>query len=77
MNKFIEERWYMHLIGGAITVTPIIGLLIKFDPSFDIGKIAQVFIAGFFAYCIGLCGNIISLHFMKHHLTIMIFGLQY
>jgi hypothetical protein len=53
MNKFIEERWYMHLIGGAITVTPIIGLLIKFDPSFDIGKIAQVFIAGFFAYCIG------------------------
>jgi glycopeptide antibiotics resistance protein len=53
MKKFIEERWYMHLVGGAVIVTPIICLLIKFDPSFDIGKIAQVFIAGFFAYCIG------------------------
>ena len=39
MKKFIEERWYMHLVGGTITVTPIIWLLIKFDPSFDIGKI--------------------------------------
>jgi len=53
MKKFIEERWYLHLIGGAVVVTPFIWLLIKFDPSFDIGKIAQVFIAGFFAYCIG------------------------
>jgi len=53
MKKFFKERWYIHLICGAIVVTPLIWLLIKFDPSFDIGKTAQVFIAGFFAYCIG------------------------
>jgi len=53
MNSFIKERRYLHLIGGAVVVTPLIWLLIQFDPSFDIGKIAQVFIAGFFAYCIG------------------------
>ena len=55
MNKFIEERWYMHLVAGAIAVTPIIWLLIKFDSSFDIGKIAQMFIAGIFGYFIGFC----------------------
>lgn len=53
MNNFIKQRWYLHTIGGAITVTPLIWLLIKFDLSFDIGKFWQVFIAGFFAYCIG------------------------
>ena len=53
MNNFFKQRWYLHLIGGAIVVTPLIWLLITYDPSFDIGKIAQIFIAGFFAYCIG------------------------
>jgi glycopeptide antibiotics resistance protein len=53
MNNFIKQRWHLHILGGALTVTPLIWLLIKFDPSFDIGKIAQVFIAGFFGYVIG------------------------
>lgn len=64
MKKFIEERWYLHLIDGAITITPIIWLLIKFDPSFDIGKIAQVFIAGIFGYFIGF---IWEWHYSKYH----------
>lgn len=41
------------MLGGIIIITPIILFLIKHDSSFDIGKIAQIFIAGFFAYCIG------------------------
>ena len=45
----------MHLIGGAITVTPIIWLLIQFDVSFDMGKIGQTFIAGIFGYFLGYC----------------------
>ena len=53
MNNFIKQRRHLHIIGGAITVTPLIWLLIKFDPSFDIGKIAQIIIAGLFAYFIG------------------------
>lgn len=53
MNNFIKQRWYLHLIGGAVVVTTIIWLLIKFDPSFDIGKIGQTIIAGIFAYFIG------------------------
>lgn len=55
MNKFIEQRYHLHLIGGAITVTPIIWLLIEFDPSFDIGKTGQIIIAGIFGYFIGFC----------------------
>ena len=64
MNKFIKQRWHLHVLGGAIVVTPLIWLLIKFDPSFDIGKIAQVFIAGFFAYCIGFMREF---YFAKFH----------
>lgn len=64
MNNFIKQRRHLHIIGGAITVTPIIWLLIKFDTSFDIGKIAQVFIAGFFAYCIGFMWEY---YFAKFH----------
>jgi len=64
MNKFIKQRWHLHVLGGAIVVTPLIWLLIKFDPSFDIGKIAQVFIAGFFAYCIGFMWEF---YFAKFH----------
>lgn len=55
MNKFIKQRWHLHLLGGAITVTPLIWLLIKFDDSFDIGKIGQTLIAGIFGYFIGFC----------------------
>ena len=64
MKKFIKERLHLHILGGAIAVTPIIWLLIKLDPSFDIGKIAQVFIAGFFAYCIGFMWEF---YFAKFH----------
>jgi hypothetical protein len=64
MNKFIEERWYMHLIGGALAVTPFIWLLIKYDPSFDIGKIGQTVIAGIFGYFIGFCWE---WYFGKYH----------
>ena len=53
MNNFIKQRWYMHLVGGAVIVTPIICLLINLDPSFDIGKIGQTIIAGIFGYFIG------------------------
>lgn len=53
LTNFIKQRWHLHLLGGAIIVTPIIWLLIKFDPSFDIGKIGQVVIAGLFGYVIG------------------------
>ena len=53
MYNFIKQRWHLHLLGGSIAVTPIIWLLIKFDPSFDIGKIGQVIIAGIFGYIIG------------------------
>jgi glycopeptide antibiotics resistance protein len=64
MSNFIKQRWHFHILGGAIIVTPLIWLLIKFDPSFDIGKIAQVFIAGFFAYCIGFMWEF---YFAKFH----------
>jgi hypothetical protein len=64
MKKFIEERWHLHILGGALIVTPLIWLLIKFDTSFDIGKIAQVFIAGFFGYVIGFCWEF---YFAKFH----------
>jgi hypothetical protein len=53
MKNFFKQNYHQHLLGGALSVTPIIWLLIRFDPSFDIGKIAQMFIAGLFAYCIG------------------------
>ena len=53
MNKFIKQRWHLHLIGGAVTVIPVILLLIEFDPSFDIGKTGQIIIAGIFGYFIG------------------------
>jgi hypothetical protein len=55
MNNFIKQRWHLHLIGGSITVTPLIWLLIRFDPSFDIGKTGQIIIAGIFGYFIGFC----------------------
>lgn len=64
MSNFIKQRWHLHILGGAVVVTPLIWLLIKFDPSFDIGKIAQVFIAGFFAYCIGFMWEY---YFAKFH----------
>jgi len=64
MNNFIKQRWHLHILGGALTVTPLIWLLIKYDESFDIGKIAQCFIAGFFAYCIGFMWE---LYFAKFH----------
>lgn len=53
MNNFIKQRWHLHILGGALTVTPFILLLIKFDPSFDIGKIPQCIIAGLFGYGVG------------------------
>jgi len=53
MNNFFKERWHWHILGGALAVTPLIWLLIKYDPSFDIGKFWQVFIAGFFGYVVG------------------------
>ncbi len=55
MNKFIKKRWHLHIMCGAITVTPIIWLLIKFDPSFDIGNIGHIIISGIFGYFIGFC----------------------
>jgi len=55
MNNFIKQRYHLHIIGGAITITPIIWLLIQFDVSFDMGKIGQTFIAGIFGYFIGYC----------------------
>jgi hypothetical protein len=64
MSNFIKQRWHFHLLGGAITVTPLIWLLIKFDPSFDIGKIAQVFISSIFGYFIGFCWE---WYFAKFH----------
>lgn len=51
--SFFKERYHLHILGGFITVTPFIWLLIKFDSSFDIGKIGQSVIAGIFAYTVG------------------------
>ena len=53
MNNFFKQRYHLHILGGILTVTPIIWLLIKFDPSFDIGKIGQLIVAGLFGYTIG------------------------
>lgn len=53
MNNFIKQRWHLHILGGALSITPFIWLLIKFDPSFDIGKIPQCIIAGLFGYGVG------------------------
>jgi glycopeptide antibiotics resistance protein len=53
MNNFFKQRYHLHILGGILTVTPIIWLLIKFDPSFDIGKIGQLIVAGLFGYVIG------------------------
>ena len=55
MKKFIKERWYLHLICGALIITPLIWLLIKYDPSFDIGKFGQAVIAWFFGWILGVC----------------------
>jgi hypothetical protein len=64
MNKFIKQRWHLHLIGGAVVVTPLIWLLIKFDDSFNIGRIGQIIIAGIFGYFIGFCWE---WYFGKYH----------
>ena len=64
MNNFIKQRWYLHLLGGTLCVTPLIWLLIKFDSSFDIGKTAQIIIAGIFGYFIGFCWE---WYFSKYH----------
>ena len=53
MKKFFKERYHLHILGGFTTVTPFIWLLIKYDPSFDIGKIPQSIIAGLFGYGVG------------------------
>ena len=53
MNNFLKQRWHLHILGGALAVTPLIWLLIKYDPSFDIGKTGQTVIAGIFGYVVG------------------------
>lgn len=54
MKKFITERWYLHLIFGALIVTPFIWFLLKVDPSFvDTGKFFQCIVAGFAGLAIG------------------------
>jgi hypothetical protein len=64
MNKFIKQRWHLHLVGGAVVVTPLIWLLIKFDDSFNIGRIGHTIIAGIFGYFIGFCWE---WYFGKYH----------
>lgn len=54
MKNFFKQRWHLHILAGALIVTPLIWLLIKYDSSFDIGKLGQIFIAGFAGFLIGL-----------------------
>ena len=53
MKKFITERWYLHLIFGALLITPFIYLLIKYDSTFDIGIIGRCVVAGFGGLAVG------------------------
>ena len=64
MYNFIKQRWHLHLLVGALCVTPLIWLLIKFDDSFNIGNIGQIIIAGIFGYFIGFCWE---WYFSKYH----------
>lgn len=53
MKNFFNQNYHLHTLGGIITITPFIWLLIRFDSSFDIGKIGQGIIAGLFGYLVG------------------------
>lgn len=53
MKNFFKQNYHKHLLGGMILVTPFIWLLIKYDPSFDIGKIGQCIVAGMTGLGIG------------------------